>query len=97
MAVKRIHFLVHGTVQGVFFRAHTVEAATQHGLTGWVRNLDNGKVEGEAQGDEAVLDKFLKIVDTGPSGANVIRVDRTEKELKDGEDGFRKIRSYDKV
>lgn len=58
---------MHGTVQGVFFRVHTVEAAKKHGIAGFVRNLPNGKVAGEAQGEEEPLKSFLKEVERGVS------------------------------
>ncbi|KAI5812483.1 Acylphosphatase-like domain-containing protein [Pyronema omphalodes] len=99
MVAKRIHFTVHGgVVQGVFFRAHTVSAANRHALTGWVRNLPSGKaVEGHAQGPEDKLNEFFKEVDKGPPGSHVVRLDKVEIPLKENEEGFRKIKSYESV
>ncbi|KAF8247526.1 acylphosphatase, partial [Wilcoxina mikolae CBS 423.85] len=93
----QIHFTAHGgKVQGVFFRAHTVSSALQHSLTGWVRNLPSGTaVEGQAQGTEENLGAFLKEVDKGPPNAHVVRLDRREIPLKEGEEGFRKVKSYE--
>ncbi|KAI5791910.1 Acylphosphatase-domain-containing protein [Geopyxis carbonaria] len=95
--IKRLHFLVHGgTVQGVFFRAHTVASANTHHLTGWVRNLPNGKVEGEAQGPDDALKEFMKDVERGPERAHVVRLDKTEVAVVESElsgvGGFRKVR-----
>ena len=45
-------------VQGVFFRAHTVEKAKQLGIVGWVRNTKQDTVEGEAQGEKAPMQEF---------------------------------------
>jgi acylphosphatase len=86
---QRVYFLAHGgTVQGVGFRDFTNKRATQYGLTGWVRNTPNNKVEGEAQGDPETLKKFLKDVDNGPRYAKVVRLDREERDLVEGEAGF---------
>ncbi|KAH8155126.1 uncharacterized protein LAJ45_00135 [Morchella importuna] len=93
MAIKRIHFLVHGSVQGVFYRKFAVDAARKYSLTGFVRNIPNGKVEGEAQGEENLIRQFVKDLDKGPELANVIRVDQNEKEVVDGETEFRKVKN----
>lgn len=57
---KRYHLWISGRVQGVFFRANTWRQARSLGLTGWVRNLPDGRVEtvfeGEARAAEAMLD-----------------------------------------
>jgi len=50
--MKQIHILISGFVQGVGFRAFTVKKARNLGLTGWVRNLKNGRVEAVVQGEE---------------------------------------------
>lgn len=76
---------------------HTVEAAKSHNLTGWVRNLDSGHVEGEAQGEEHNLQKFLKDVNKGPPASKVEKVQTEDKEVKEGESEFRKIRWNDTV
>jgi len=90
----QIHFTAYGRVQGVFFRVHVVSAAQTHQLTGWVRNLPEGTVEGEAQGEEEQLDRFMGSVEVGPSAARVDKVERREVETRaDGtEVGFRKVK-----
>ncbi|KAF6815102.1 Acylphosphatase [Colletotrichum sojae] len=66
----------------------TQKRATEYGLTGWCRNTDNNKVEGEAQGDEDALQKLLKDIDQGPRSAKVVRLDHENRELVDGEKDF---------
>ena len=60
MESKRIHALVHGRVQGVFFRDYTRREALRLGLTGWVRNLATGSVETEFEGS---LDQVKGMLD----------------------------------
>lgn len=68
---KRVHVFVSGRVQGVFFRAHTQEKARTLGLSGWVRNFPDGRVEIVAEGEEGKIDSFLVWVRVGPSAARV--------------------------
>lgn len=75
-------YLISGRVQGVFYRASTQTAARRLGLSGWVRNLADGRVEVVARGPEAKLAEFALWLWQGPSGANVSTVeefDATEK------------------
>jgi len=85
---KRISFLVHGQVQGIGFRYFAQKKATSYGLTGWVRNTANSKVEGEAQGEEDGLQKFLKDIDRGPTHAHVVKLEKSEIEVQEGESSF---------
>ncbi|KAJ0377405.1 hypothetical protein COL26b_004356 [Colletotrichum chrysophilum] len=62
--------------------------ASEYGLTGWCRNTDNNKVEGEAQGEEDALKKLLKDIDDGPRSARVVKLDHEDRVLVDGEEGF---------
>lgn len=73
--IKRMHVLVSGIVQGVFFRAHTEEWARSLELTGWVRNLQDGRVEIVAEGPEEDLNKLLEKVRKGPPSAKVTNVE----------------------
>ena len=72
------HLLVRGRVQGVFFRAWTVKAASASGLVGWVRNRKDGDVEAVVQGNEAAVGQFIKDVWIGPPSARVDDVDITD-------------------
>ena len=71
----RFRILVHGKVQGVGFRAYTQRVAQSYGLSGWVRNLPDGRVEILAEGDEEVLCYFVKDIWRGP---RLSRVDKIE-------------------
>jgi acylphosphatase len=68
---ERVHILVFGDVQGVFFRAGTISEARRLGLTGWVRNLPDGSVEVVAEGGHGALEALLDWCSHGPAGASV--------------------------
>ncbi|KAI9786787.1 MAG: hypothetical protein M1816_007794 [Peltula sp. TS41687] len=93
MATRRVAFTVHGDVQGVFFRKFTKEHAEKYSLTGWVRNTNQGKVEGEAQGNDEAVGKLLEDLEQGPSGAHVVKVDKADVDVKEGEGSFEKIKN----
>ncbi len=76
--LKHFNITVVGKVQGVFFRASTVETAKQLGLTGFVRNLLDGNVYIEAEGDEKQLEEFVKWCHQGSTRAVVSKVDISE-------------------
>lgn len=71
--MRRVGFSVFGLVQGVGFRAYVLERARGLGLVGWVRNEMDGRVEGEAEGDDADIATFLLQLRRGPSLAHVER------------------------
>ena len=66
-----MHYRVRGRVQGVFYRASTEARARQLGLTGWVRNDENGDVELIACGAMQALQEFEKWLWQGPDNAHV--------------------------
>jgi acylphosphatase len=68
-------FLISGRVQGVGFRWFTREAADREGVHGWVRNLPDGRVEAQAEGDVEALDRFERALRHGPRGARVDEID----------------------
>ncbi len=68
---KSIKFLVSGRVQGVFFRTSTKTQADKLALSGWVRNCENGEVEGVASGTEQQLGIFISWLKQGPRMAQV--------------------------
>ena len=72
-----VHIVVSGVVQGVFFRAHTQNAAQHFGLSGWVRNLRDGRVEIVAEGPHAALNQLVLWCQTGPPHARVDDVEAT--------------------
>jgi len=69
--MKALHLTISGHVQAVGFRAFVKRNAKLLGLTGWVKNCDNGNVEVLAQGDEEMLHRFQKICSVGPPIAKV--------------------------
>jgi acylphosphatase len=68
---------VRGMVQGVGFRWFAMREANKLKLNGWVRNLLNGNVEIEVEGDRNLIEEYIKIIKTGPSYADVqdVKVD----------------------
>lgn len=73
MIARRL--IIHGRVQGVFYRNWTVEAARGLGLTGWVRNRSDGTVEILACGEEAAVEALVVRCRQGPPAAAVQRID----------------------
>jgi acylphosphatase len=65
------HVFVSGKVQGVFFRDTTVKNANERGVTGWVRNLPDGRVEAVFEGDEDDVQAMVDFVHEGPPAASV--------------------------
>ncbi len=64
--MRRAHIWVSGKVQGVWYRATTVDEARKLGLTGWVRNLPDGRVEIVAEGPKELLDRLIVWCREGP-------------------------------
>lgn len=75
MGKERVHLVVRGRVQGVFYRATTQKKAIELGLTGWVRNRADGAVEVVAEGDREKLEKLIEWCRVGPERAQVGNVD----------------------
>lgn len=71
MSGRAVRYVVRGKVQGVFYRASTVEKGRQLGLRGWVRNLPDGGVEIVAAGDGASLTELASWLWEGPPSARV--------------------------
>jgi acylphosphatase len=84
----RVHLWISGRVQGVFFRATTEDEARRRGLTGWVRNADDGRVEAEVQGPPDAVDELIDECRTGPPAARVEDVEVTPIEPVGNESGF---------
>jgi acylphosphatase len=85
------HFRVSGRVQGVFFRQSTRQEARRLGLGGWVCNMPDGSVEGEACGNAGALSELRAWLQHGPPAARVESVEWNEIAASEF-DGFR-IRS----
>ncbi|MFM6954289.1 MAG: acylphosphatase [Sphingobacteriaceae bacterium] len=80
--MKNVHIIISGKVQGVFFRASTKATADFLGIRGWVKNLPDGTVEIEAEGDDFALGEFLIFCNQGPDDAVVEKVRVDEGQLK---------------
>jgi acylphosphatase len=83
----RRRVVVHGMVQGVFFRDSCRERARGHGVAGWVRNNPDGTVEAVFEGEHDAVDRLVRFCETGPRGAHVDHVEVTEEE-PEGPSGF---------
>ncbi len=75
--LARVYVVVSGLVQGVAFRAYTVDEARGLRLAGWVRNLPDGRVEAEAEGERSALEALVAFCRRGPPAARVEGVEVT--------------------
>lgn len=82
---------VTGKVQGVGFRVATVRQAHSLGVTGWVRNLEDGSVEGLLQGPQDRIDEMLSWLHVGPPAARVEHVEVQEAQVDRRYDRFEQI------
>mgnify|MGYP006362462067 FL=1 len=76
--MKRIRFVVTGRVQGVGFRWFVKAEPRPLGLTGWVRNREEGAVEGEVEGRDDAVEALVPCLEEGPSSAIVTNVEISE-------------------
>jgi acylphosphatase len=81
-------YLISGRVQGVGFRFFARATAAREGLHGWVRNLPDGRVEIEAEGEAEALERFERAIRQGPPGARVGGVDVTDEGARFRDTGF---------
>jgi acylphosphatase len=73
----RAHVYVSGRVQGVLFRSETQDEARRQDVTGWVRNLADGRVEAVLEGEKDKVEALVEFCRRGPPGARVSKVDVT--------------------
>lgn len=76
----RRRVVVHGRVQGVWFRGSTLEEARAAGVQGWVRNLADGHVEAVFEGRPEDVERLVEFCRRGPRFASVTRVEAFEEE-----------------
>ena len=77
---KRVHLVIYGKVQGVWYRASTKEQALKLRLTGWIRNLESGDVEAIFEGEESAIDEIITWCSTGPPLAEVDHITKKFEE-----------------
>lgn len=82
--LARLHLVVSGLVQGVWFRQSTANAVEGLGLTGWIRNLPDGRVEALAEGERPALEALLAACRRGPPAARVDAVEAAWGEAQGG-------------
>lgn len=85
---KRLHLIIKGRVQGVFYRASTRDAAVKLRLKGWVRNMPDGSVEALFEGNEEALGEVLRWCRNGPPGAYVSKIEERWDEFTGEFDRF---------
>jgi acylphosphatase len=77
--MRRVRVVISGLVQGVFFRAYTKDEAERLGLTGWVRNLPDGRVEALFEGQEEAIEKMIQWCHQGSPASVVTKVEVAEE------------------
>lgn len=79
--MKRVHVLIYGLVQGVFFRSNIKKRAYSLGIKGYVKNIDKG-VEAVFEGKENEINRIIEFCKIGPPGAKVDKVEIIDEEYK---------------
>ena len=87
----RARVIIEGKVQGVFFRASTRDEARKLGISGWVRNLPNGDVEGLFEGDKSTVTRMLAWCYKGPPYAVVHKVNVSYEPFVGDQVGFQVV------
>ena len=88
MEIARLHIVIEGIVQGVFYRASTIEESSKLGLTGWVTNCSDGRVEAVFEGDIDKIEKIVEWCKKGPPGAVVRNVETIWEQATGDYDSF---------
>ena len=82
MKQQRIHLLVSGKVQGVFFRQALKVIAKKNNVLGWVRNLKDGYVEAVLEGDNKSINSVIEWIHIGPANSRVDHIEVNNEEFK---------------
>jgi acylphosphatase len=80
------HVSVYGRVQGVFFRAWAQQQADELGVTGWIRNCPDGRVDSHVEGEEEAVEALIERLRQGPPAAQVEDVKLWDVELFEFDD-----------
>lgn len=86
--LKRVHAIISGKVQGVYFRVETKREADRQGVYGWVRNLPDGTVEAVIEGDADAVDRTVAWCRSGPRSARVKNVNIEDQTPRGGFSSF---------
>lgn len=81
--MKQAHIIISGQVQGVGYRYFVRSNARKLGLTGWVRNITNGKVEAILQGSQDQIEEMLALARTGPMLSDVKDIEVEWEDVKE--------------
>ena len=82
MKQQRVHLLVSGKVQGVFFRQALKVIAKKNNVLGWVRNLKDGHVEAVLEGDNKSINSVIEWIRIGPANSRVDNIEVSNEEFK---------------
>lgn len=85
---ERAHVYVSGGVQGVNFRGAARQEADRLGVSGWISNLSDGRVEAVFEGDSSGVREMIRWCEEGPPGASVENVDASFEEPQGSAGGF---------
>ena len=88
MNIRRVRAIVSGKVQGVFYRKSTVDEAQQRSLSGWVKNLADGRVEFVAEGKSEAVESLIEWAKNGPPFARVSGIELFEETPIGDKNGF---------
>jgi acylphosphatase len=88
MSNTQVHVFISGTVQGVGFRQFVKHNARKLGITGWVRNLTDGRVEAILQGEQQQIERLIALCEKGPFLAEVGDISITREPIKETYEGF---------
>ena len=86
--MERAHIIVHGLVQGVFFRANTIKMAGELGLKGYAKNMPDGTVEIVAEGPKDNINKLIDYCKKSPGASEVSKIDVKFGKAKNEFGGF---------
>lgn len=73
--MKRLHLKIYGRVQGVYFRSSAQSKARELGLSGWAKNIPDGTLETVVEGEEEMLEEYIRWCKKGPAAARVDKVE----------------------
>ena len=80
---KSVRVYINGTVQGVFFRAFVKENAERHNVKGFVRNLEDGRVEAFLEGDVNDVNKMIELCKKGPKHSKIKNIEIKSERFQD--------------